>query len=292
MDLYQRRGDSLAGRYWHFHLFPFTLGELGCNRPNPEGLASRMLEVPEGSGAEANELWQLLSHCSGFPEPFVSGEARTYRRWASSYHRQVLREDIRDAFAVKDIDTMETLYALLPSRVGSGFSASSCAETLRVSHSTVASWIEVFKRFALVFPIRPYHRRIDRSLVKEPKLYFYDFVRVDDPGARFENMVALELKRATVLWTDYGSGDFDLWYLRTKDKKEVDFLVTKDQKPLFMVEAKLSDADVSRNLEHFQSLLGVPAAQLVNRPGVARSIATGAQRTLVVTASRWLAALG
>jgi uncharacterized protein len=292
LDLYQRKGDSLAGRYWQFHLFPFTLGELCGLRPDPEAFVARMLDLPHGPGRDVDDLWEALSRCSGFPEPFVSGQARTYRRWAASYHRQVLREDVRDAFAVKDIDTMETLYGLLPERVGSGFSASSCADILKVSHGTIAAWIEVFKRFALIFSLRPYHRKIGRSLVKEPKLYFYDFARVEDPGARFENMVALELQRAAVLWTDYGAGDFDLWYLRTKDRKEVDFLLTRDQKPLLMVEAKLSDTDASPTLAYFQALLGVPAVQLVNRPGIGRIITAGVRPTLVVTASRWLATLG
>jgi hypothetical protein len=117
-------------------------------------------------------------------------------------------------------------------------------------------------------------------------------VKVDDPGARFENMVALELKRVATLWTDYGAGDYELWYLRTKEKREVDFLVTRDQEPFFMVEAKLADTDVSPNLARFQAMLEVPAIQLVNRPGIARTIKTGAHQTLVVTAPRWLSGLG
>jgi hypothetical protein len=251
-----------------------------------------MLELPRGPSAEVEELWQVLWNCSGFPEPFTGGQARTYRRWAAAYHRQILRDDIRDAFAVKDLDSMEALYSLLPSRVGTGFSATSCAQVLKVSHSTVSAWVEVFARCALIFPLRPFHARIGRSLLREPKLYFHDFARVDDPGARFENMVAVELLRATTLWTDYGSGDYGLWYLRTKDGKEVDFLVTRNRRPLVMVEARLSDTGPDPNLSHFQALLGVPAVQLVNRPGIARVHGRGTAQTLVVSASRWLAGLG
>ena len=291
LDLYQRRGDSLAGRYLQFHLFPFTMGELFSDRIGPEDIASRLLDISIGSEAEAGDAWNTLFHCSGFPEPFLRGETRTYRRWAAGYHRQVLREDVRDAFAVKQIDTMEALYSLISPRIGSSFSASSCADILKVSHSTVSAWLEVFRRFFLIFSIRPYHKRIGRSLLKEPKLYFYDFLRVDDEAARFENMVGLELKRATTLWTDDGFGDHDLWYLRTKEKREVDFLVTKDQNPLFMVEAKLSDSDPSPTLRYFQDIMNIPAVQLVNRPGIGRILKNGANRILIATAARWLAAL-
>ena len=105
-------------------------------------------------------------------------------------------------------------------------------------------------------------------------------------------MVALELARATSLWTDQGIGDFDLCYLRTKEKREVDFLVTRDGHPFFMVEAKLSETDPSPNIAHFQSILDIPAIQVVNRPGISRVYNSGRHRTLVVTAARWLAGLG
>lgn len=150
----------------------------------------------------------------------------------------------------------------------------------------------MFKRFCLVFAIRPYHRKVSRSLLKEPKLYFYDFIRVQDEAARFENMVALELARATSLWTDQGIGDFGLCCLRTKEKREVDFLVTRDGHPFFMVEAKSSETDPSPSLTHFQNILGIPAIQVVNRPGIARVHRSAGQRTLVLTAARWLASLG
>ena len=292
LDLYQRRGDSVAGRYWQFHLFPFTMGELFAEKIPPGEFFRRLAEPPGISDAETADAWAALSRCSGFPEPFVAGDDRTYRRWAASYHRQVLREDVRDAFAVKQIDTMESLYLLLPDRVGSSFSASSCADLLRVSHTTISSWIEVFKRFYLVLTIRPYHRKISRSLLKEPKLYFYDYIRVQDEAARFENMVALELARATTLWTDQGIGEFGLWYLRTREKREIDFLVTRDGHPFFMVEAKSSETDPSPNIAHFQNLLGIPAIQVVNRTGIARVYKSGRHSTLVVSAARWLAGLG
>lgn len=37
-----------------------------------------------------------------------------------------------------------------------------------------------------------------------------------------------------------GYGDFDLLYIRTLEKEEVDFIITKNNKPRFIVEAKYS----------------------------------------------------
>jgi hypothetical protein len=290
LDLYQRKGDSLAGRYWQFHMFPFTIGEIGSDFPRDPGIAEKLIELPDPTANSA--VWETLKTCSGFPEPFTNGNEITYRRWAQGYHRQVVRDDTRDAMNIKQIDTMETLYEMVAPRVGSGFSAAGCAEQLRVSHATVVSWIEVFKRFFLVFSVKPYHRRISRALLKEPKLYLYDFVKVRDPAARFENMVALELLRAVRLWTDYGYGTFELHYVRTKEKREVDFLITRDTNPFLLIEAKVSETEISPNLIYFRNLLNVPGVQLVDRPGIARLIKNGEGKILVVSADRWLYGLG
>jgi predicted AAA+ superfamily ATPase len=165
------------------------------------------------------------------------------------------------------------------------------ARTLTVSHKTVSAWVTVFERFFLVFKIRPYSKKISRSLVKEPKLYFYDYCRVRDEALRFENMVAVELNRAVTLWSDFGFGEYKLWYLRNKGKEEIDFLITENGNPKFMVEAKFSDPTVSPNLIKFQNALQIPAVQLVNQPNIARKIRNDNNHIIVASAADWLAGL-
>lgn len=289
LDLSSKRGDALSGRYYHFHLFPFTVGEMMA--PSPQQLEpEKFLEIPD-QNSMAQEAWETMAQVSGFPEPFLKGTKLKYRRWKHSYHSQVIRDDIRDEFAVRQIDTMEALYVLLDDCVGSPFSASNQARTLRISHKTVSSWITVFERFFLVFKLRPYSKKISRSLVKEPKLYFYDYCRIENEALRFENMVAVELKRAVTLWTDFGLGEYELWYLRNKEKEEIDFLITANGRPTFMVEAKFSDPTVSPNLIKFQNALKIPAIQLVNQPKVGRIIRNDNNHILVASAADWLAGL-
>ena len=83
---------------------------------------------------------------------------------------------------------------------------------------------------------------------------------VNDTGARNENMVACHLLKAVHHWTDIGLGDFGLFFLRTKDKKEVDFLVSRDGRPWFLVEVKTSPASLGNNLASFQKATGAPYA--------------------------------
>jgi len=289
LDLSRKKGDSLAGRYLHFHLFPFTIGEMfstGIGNKNNQFVS----DVPDIK-KDAQDAWEVMFNVGSFPEPFTSGTKQKYRRWAKTYHSQVIRDDLREDFAARHIDTMEALYSLLPQFVGNPFSASNHARLLKVSHKTISSWIDAFEQVFLVFRLRPYSKRISRSLLKEPKIYFFDSCIINEESFRFENMIAVELYRAVNLWTDFGLGNYKLWYLRNKEKEEVDFLITNNNKPFFAVEAKISDTSVSAHLKKFQDMLNIPVIQLVNKPGASKKIKNGLNDILVVSAANWLSYL-
>jgi predicted AAA+ superfamily ATPase len=52
-------------------------------------------------------------------------------------HSQPIREDIRDLTGIVSIGSVETLFSLLPERVGSLLSVTSLAEDLKVACNTV-----------------------------------------------------------------------------------------------------------------------------------------------------------
>ena len=110
LDYPQRRGDSLAGRYYLLHLWPFTQAELGCANLTAEEFFGNPQQVRMERQAELQEVWQTLSEHSGFPEPYLSGRKTSYRRWSTAYAEQLIREDIRDLTGIKAIDELETLY--------------------------------------------------------------------------------------------------------------------------------------------------------------------------------------
>ncbi len=81
-----------------------------------------------------------------------------------------------------------------------------------------------------------------------------------DIGARNENFIASHLLKATQFWTDSGFENFGLYYLRDLSKREVDFLVTKEDEPWFLVETKTSEQGISPSLYHFQEQTKAPFA--------------------------------
>lgn len=299
LDLFQAGGDSLAGRYLAFQLWPFTLGELaagqGVAADDLEDAVARFLADPLKVNLDdlswKQQVWKTLEQCSGFPEPFLAGTKRTWRRWSQTYTRALVREDVRELADVRRVADLETLFALLPGRVGSPLSLPALATDLKVAYTTVQAWLGLFERFYLTFSMPTWTDRLARAIHKERKTYLFDPARIEQPGIRFENLVALELARATSAWTAWGLGDFSVHFVRTKDGLEVDFLVARDRQPLFLVEAKLSDTTPAKALLAIQRQLRVPAIQVVAQAATYSLHRNEDQTILVAPAAAWLAGL-
>ena len=113
-----------------------------------------------------------------------------------------------------------------------------------------------------------------------------------DDGARVETFVACHLLKAVEGWTDLGFGDFELRYVRDKQKREVDFLVVRDRKPWFLVEVKLSETSLSPSLAYFQrQTKAAHAFQVVMRLGYQPADCFKVHRPVVVPAKTFLSQL-
>jgi predicted AAA+ superfamily ATPase len=286
LDIFQRGGDSLLGRYELLHLHPYTIGEIihqSCVAPPKSWMKLK---------TERNSLdttWNRLETFSGFPEPYHTANKLHYNRWATRRRELLLREDIRELTQIRQISLVEHLALLLPERVGSLLSINSIREEIQVAHDTASQWIEILERLYYCFRIRPYHKKISRGLKKEQKLYLWNWAEVQDSSARFENMVASHLLKSVQLWTDLGFGSFELCYVRNKEKVEVDFLIVRDSKPWVLIEVKEADTTPSSSLKILGDQLSpeVERLQLVRHHDYDKVV--GATR--IVSASRLLTGL-
>lgn len=68
-------------------------------------------------------------------------------------------------------------------------------------------------------------------------------------------MIASHLLKSVHYWTDTGLGEFNLYFIRDKEKREVDFLITQNNVPFMLVECKLSEKDIQPALKHFNNVL-------------------------------------
>ena len=244
LDHYRRGGDSLHGRYHYYRLHPFSLAELNSK--------------PSGKDLE------LLLRFGGFPEPLFRGEERFWRRWQRERTHRVIYDDIRDLEKVKEISLLELLAEELPRRVGSPLSIKNLREAMEVAHETVDRWLLVFERMYYAFRISPFGAPKIRAVKKEQKLYLWDWTAVSDEGARFENLVACQLLKYCHFMEDSEGYRMDLRFLRDTDKREVDFVVLKEGRPLFAVECKTGEKDISPALFYFKQRVRLPECYQVH----------------------------
>jgi uncharacterized protein len=252
LDIFRRGGDSLMGRYLLYRMNPFSVGE--CIRTR---LPSREISPPAEIPATD---WDALWEHGGFPEPFLRRESRFTRRWQSLRLAQLAREDLREVTSVRDLGVIETLMQLLAERSGQQLSYSNLAGEVQASVDSIRRWVDLLARMNYGFLVRPWFVNVAKSLRKEPKWFLRDWSGIADPGCRAETFAACHLLKAVETWTDLGFGSFELRYLRDKQKREVDFLVVRDRKPWFLVECKVSDAQLSPALDHFQKQIKAPHA--------------------------------
>lgn len=245
LDIYRTGGDSLMGRYFPYRVHPISVAE--CLKTE---ISEQDIHLPKQIDAVT---FDTLLNFGGFPEPFLNNNKQFFRRWKRLRREQLFRGDIRDLSRIQEIDQLEILAELLKHQAGQLVNYSNLANKVRVSVDTIRRWMNTLTAFYYCFMIRPWSKNISRSLVKEPKIYLWDWSDIDDVGKRAENFVASHLLKAVHFWTDQGLGTYELYFLRDKDKREVDFLVTKDNHPWFLVEVKHSDSGhIHRNLEIFQ----------------------------------------
>jgi predicted AAA+ superfamily ATPase len=149
---------------------------------------------------------------------------------------------------------------ILAERSGEQLVYANLSRELGVAVDTAKRWVDLLSRLHYGFLVRPWFRNVAKALRKEPKWHLRDWSGITDPGARAETFVACHLLKAVEGWTDLGLGDFELRYLRDKQKREVDFLVARDGAPWFLVEVKTGDTRLAPALAHFQSQTGAPHA--------------------------------
>ena len=243
LDYYRRGGDSLQGRY-HFHrLLPLTFAELDVHN--------------------RGTIENLLIY-GGFPEPFFLQSERQTKRWSREYRSRLVREDLADLENVKDLGLIEHLAFRLPDLVGSPLSINALRQDLQVSHQSVTRWINMLENLYMIFRVYPFGAPKIRAVKKEAKHYHFDWTLIKETGKRFENLMACHLLKWCFFMQDTYGREIELRYFRDIDKREVDFVITEDSKPIYFIECKQRGQKTNRPLYYLKTRFpDVKAVQVV-----------------------------
>jgi uncharacterized protein len=244
LEIFDKMGDSLAGRYFLHRLMPLSPAEL------------KQLN-------QAIHFDDLLNK-SGFPEPFLAENRIEAQRWRQQYTNSVLATDVFDFDNIQNLRALKTLFELLRTKVGSPISYQSLSEDVAIAPNTVKKYLEILEALYIIFRITPYSKNIARSLLKEPKIYFFDPGLVKgDEGIKLENFTAICLLKHIYGKIDYLAENYALHYLRTKDGQEVDFVLVKENSIEQLIEVKTANHEISKSLFYFVNRYSMPAIQIV-----------------------------
>jgi len=236
MDAFKKGGDSMAGRYIGFRLHPLSLKELNM-------------------GAKKDLLKQMIK-LGPFPEPFLKSREVFSKVWRKNHLDLILKEDLLDLGKVVQLKKIAILVQLLSERVGSNISYKSLAKDLQVSSPTIKHWLQILEDLYVVFRVTPRSRDISKSILKAPKYYFYDTGRVRaGMGAKLENIVASHLLKRNHYLEDTQGEYINLFYIRDKEGREVDFAIEREGHLEYLIEIKTSDAQLFKPLAYFKNKL-------------------------------------
>ena len=234
LDYYRKSGDSLLGRYHYYRMHPLSLAEVGVQH------------------------FRELLYFGGFPEPFLKQQAVTLKRWHLERRERIIYSDVRDLERVNEISQIALLAEALPQRVGSPLSRKNLAEDLQIDFKTVERWISILENVYYCFRIAPFGPPKIKAVKKEQKIYLWDWSEHEDEGKRWENFVALHLLKYCHYLQDTQGEKMELRFIRDITKREIDFVVLQNKKPIFAVECKTGERQVSPHLHYFAERTNIP----------------------------------
>jgi len=153
LDTFRQAGESLAGRYFHYTLHPFSLREL------------------KSSKASADHLLDQLNTLGGFPEPFLSHSEQEAARWRNQYYTDLVREDILEFSRIQEIRSIRLLLELLRERVGSPLSYTNLAGDLQLAPNTIRKYLDILASLYIIFFVRPFHHNVASHFKRAESLF-------------------------------------------------------------------------------------------------------------------------
>ena len=236
--------ESLAGRASYYFLNTLTVHEIVAALPH-------------------TKITQILFQ-GGWPELYTNPQLSPIT-YLNDYIRSYVEKDIVISTGIQKLTEFHTVLGLLAGRTGLLTDYSAIAKNSGVRSVTVKEWTTFLERADLVYLLKPYHSNLNKRLIKTPKLYFLDTglaTRLQgwsDPltlfsspqiGALFETLVFAEILKFI---RNYNK-DWQLFFWRSKEGEEVDFILKTAEGGIHGFEVKLSLQSTSQAVHYPKAL--------------------------------------
>lgn len=253
-----KRGHAnlLAGRAFVNYLFPMTHLEVGQSFDLSEALS-----------------WGTL------PKIFSLKTAEEKEAFLRAYAQTYLKEEIWSEHFIRKLDPFRRFLQVAAQTNGQIVNFTNIAKDVGSDVKTVQSYFEILEDTLLGFFLEPYHRSIRKQQRMSPKFFIFDAgvkralehtlkqpiqPQTYSYGDAFESFIITEIHRLNM----YHQADYQLSYLLTKDRAEIDLIIDRPGAPMVLIEIKskerVDDRD-TRSLEHFLGDFPKPEAYVFSR---------------------------
>ena len=179
-----------------------------------------------------------------------------------------IEKDIGQAAMIEKKAAFTRTIQLLAGQVGELINYSSIASAVSVESTTVMSWTLILEQNHLIKVVTPYMNSLNKRLIKTPKIYFEDvglavrFQGWTEYGPLFlspyfghlvENLTYCELSR----FFSNHLMESKIFFLRTKEKIEIDFLIELPNQRFVAVEVKATSRDFTKEQKKLLESLNI-----------------------------------
>lgn len=246
----KKSDESLAGRLIELTMYPFSAKEKN-RKPDVNILDILFDGGIDSLDIDRDESYNVTKFIveGGYPIAFHQlGSAKERFMWFNSYISTYIERDIRSIGELRDIDNFIRFFNVIAPRSSNILNKSNIANETRLNSATVDNYISLLEKVYQIHLLKPYYENIGKSFIKAPKVYLTDSglsahilgVTTSEQlenskykGELYETFVFAELLKHL----NNSQGIMELFYYRTKDKKEIDFIV-KQQNKILAIELK------------------------------------------------------
>lgn len=265
-DIKTKFTDSLVGRTVNFEIFPLSFQEFLLFKNYSIDLAKVSTPLLR---EELKQLFQEYVLYGGYPKIVLTKELERKEMYLQQIIDTYIKKDIRDLADIRDINAFNKLLEILASQSGQLLNISELANTCKIAKQTVKEYLFLMEQTYIIKLVRPYYHNIRAELSKTPKVYLYD--------TGLQHLLWLKALPKTILGSAFETALFSelvkkygmnaVYYWRTTDKKEIDFIV-RDKNKLLPIEAKLNFANFKPTaMQYFCKQYHVDAYTVVSMDG-------------------------
>lgn len=253
----QKRQALKAGRRKKEQLFRLTgSNQILLDRNVKESLAGRAsyfllntLSVSEISRAFSNPQLHSVVFKGGWPELYTEADLEPVH-YLNDYIRTYIENDIVISAGISKLSEFTNFLALLAGRTAEVLNYTSLANDCGVRSVTIKEWLSHLEHAHLVYLLKPYSTNLHKRVVKAPKIHFLDtglcarlqgwqeslpLINSPQAGHIFETLVCAEI----VKYIQNHLKPWNLFYWRTKDGDEIDFILEAGKGRFIAFDARL-----------------------------------------------------